>query len=61
MRTILFAQSVIDYAGISVRTAFRDAFYSAKSWFRSDQQTAWMLVVGMVLLVFFLRRKRRHY
>ena len=58
---MLFAQSVIDYAGISVSTAARDAFYSAQSWFRSDQQAAWGIVIGMLLLVFFLRKKRRRY
>ena len=55
MRAVLFAQSVIDYAGISLRTAFRDAFYSAQSWFRSEPLTAYLMLGGMVLLVFFLR------
>jgi hypothetical protein len=57
----MWAQSVIDYSGISVSTAARDITYSVKNWFRSDPQAGWLLIAGMVLLVFFLRRKRRRY
>jgi hypothetical protein len=58
---MLLAQSIIDYGGISVGTAARDAGYSIKSWYRGNPTTAWMLIAGMVLLVFFLRKKRRRY
>lgn len=57
----MWAQSVIDYSGISVSTAARDIMFSVKNWFRTDPQAAWLLIGGLVLLFFFLRRKRRLY
>jgi hypothetical protein len=58
---MMFAQSIIDYSGISVSTAARDAWYSIISWYRGDRQTAWLIAAGMIVLVFFLRKKRRRY
>lgn len=58
---MMFAQSLIDYSGISVSTAVHDAWYSITSWYRGDPQTAWLIAAGMIVLVFFLRKKRRRY
>jgi hypothetical protein len=58
---MLLAQSVIDYAGISVSTAARDAWYSIESWYRGDRQTVWLIAAGMVVLMFALRKRRRRY
>jgi hypothetical protein len=58
---MMFAQSVVDYSGISVSTAMRDAWYSILSWYRGDPTTFWLMAAGGIVLVFFLRKTRRRY
>jgi len=60
--TVVFAQSIAEYGAIGAATeAAHQAWYAIVSWFRGNQNTAWLVVAGMVVLLFALRKKRRRY